>query len=186
MKKEAWSFVCQCGCGEKIPIPKRIDKNKIPQFKNNHWWRLDKYKEIIKTRNAKRVKLIPNISPCVGRRFRGGKYWSRVLMEKHIGRILLPSEHVHHINGDKTDDRIENLIILTKEKHTSLHKSTSETIEYNCDHCGKKLSQKMWKYKRSKKHFCSKECFDNSSLKRKLTPKEYNRYFYENSKKKKI
>lgn len=45
----------------------------------------------------------------------------RYVMEQHIGRKLRPDEVVHHLNHNKTDNRIENLLILSSGEHTSLH-----------------------------------------------------------------
>lgn len=44
----------------------------------------------------------------------------RHLMERHLGRKLLPTEDVHHLNGDKTDNRIENLEVIAHADHTRL------------------------------------------------------------------
>lgn len=46
----------------------------------------------------------------------------RVVMEKLLGRKLDTKEHVHHVNGDKLDNRINNLKILTPAEHNTLHK----------------------------------------------------------------
>lgn len=53
----------------------------------------------------------------------------RWLMEQHLGRTLEPSEVVHHINEDKTDNRICNLHILSRSTHIRHHKHGLDILE---------------------------------------------------------
>jgi len=48
-------------------------------------------------------------------------YEHTIIAENYLGRKLNPNEHVHHINGIKHDNRVENLQVLTIAEHTKLH-----------------------------------------------------------------
>ncbi len=52
--------------------------------------------------------------------------YAHLVMEKHLGRYLNTNEMVHHKDGDKTNNDLPNLELMTIGEHVSLHNSLKE------------------------------------------------------------
>jgi hypothetical protein len=48
----------------------------------------------------------------------------RRVAEKIVGGKIYPGREVHHINGDKSDNRRSNLTILSRAQHRRIHRKS--------------------------------------------------------------
>ena len=51
-----------------------------------------------------------------------GQKEHRYIMEQKLGRKLKRNEVVHHIDGDRTNNDISNLIVMSRGEHSALHR----------------------------------------------------------------
>jgi endogenous inhibitor of DNA gyrase (YacG/DUF329 family) len=96
-------------------------------------------------------------------RSKTSKLYSRYLMEEHLGRTLGRDETVDHINRDKTDDRIENLRILSRAQHSSEDHVRVQMVKFTCSWCGGPGEQKARNLQHAARQgkagpFCGKSC----------------------------
>jgi hypothetical protein len=80
----------------------------------------------------------------------------RKVMEEYLGRELKRNEYVHHKNGNKRDNRIENLEIMTPLEHNRHHLEKLPKIKI-CIECGKEFIPPV--NHRGRNNICSKECW---------------------------
>lgn len=54
----------------------------------------------------------------------------RIIATQKLGRELLPEEEVHHIDGNHTNNKIENIIVLSKSEHAKIHAARKDRDKY--------------------------------------------------------
>lgn len=85
----------------------------------------------------------------------------RYIMEQHLGRKLKRNEYVHHINCNKKDNRIENLVVMTPLEHNRLHNDKLPKTKI-CKVCGKEFQPPV--KHRGRNTICSQECWYKHTL----------------------
>lgn len=99
----------------------------------------------------------------------GRRYHHDYCLEHHLvwwdntGEVVTEDEVIHHKNGDKTDNRFENLKKMSRAEHASHHASTGRTIAIlKCPECGSIFERERRSTHLSnpsrKATFCTKSC----------------------------
>lgn len=117
--------LCECGCGEPAPTARKTRrslghvKGAPIRFINRHAIRFGptnhRYNGGICIRDDGRAVICGRDGSL--------RFFYRVIMEAHLGRALSSGEVVHHRNGDPSDDRLENLELMTRAAHIDHHRA---------------------------------------------------------------
>ena len=93
--------------------------------------------------------------------------YPRVLVENKLGRKLLPDEDIHHIDGDRLNNNIDNLQVKMHGEHQREHSQKYFDKTVKCEIYGKEF---VWDKKKQCRYFidlhrgknrvisCSKKC----------------------------
>lgn len=94
---------------------------------------------------TKMGKYLCEFAPSNPRATREGYVYTHVLAaEKKLGRLLNPEECVHHLDENKYNNELDNLIVFkTKADHAAFHKGVEMVLDGDVWYCpGKKIDNK--------------------------------------------
>lgn len=85
------------------------------------------------------------------------KYEHKLVAEQAYGSVP-KGHHVHHANEIRTDNRAENLSIVSPKEHVNAHGRVAQFVDTTCAHCGKPLRIYHVQFRKSKDSYCDQVC----------------------------
>lgn len=99
-------------------------------------------------------------------------YLHRHVASEKLGRWLRPDEHVHHLDGDKSNNTPDNLVVMTSSEHSHQHHGT--VVDATCRWCGNPFRPSQ-----NGVVYCSVECGGRGSRKFDIGKEELARLVWE-------
>ena len=89
-------------------------------------------------------------------------YEHREIVERQIGRKLRSDEHIHHIDGNPRNNKLENLKIVSPAEHVRIHKPARKSKTCSVKGCNNKhhargLCKKHYRQAYPEKYYSKKE-----------------------------
>lgn len=121
--------LCECSCGQDAGYFNRtksyigIKKGDPRRFINGHNTRKLSSEEQSRRGNFNDGSKLRNIPKKHGNSYIKFKHihLHRLIAEKKLGRKLIKGEIVHHIDGNKKNNNIDNLEVMTQSEHARKH-----------------------------------------------------------------
>lgn len=93
----------------------------------------------------------------------------RYVMERHLGRKLKHNEEVHHINGDRYDNRLDNLEMVITNEHKKIHAlklHEERSVMLICEYCYEIFTRLLYKciMKKNGSFYCSQKCSGKATI----------------------
>jgi hypothetical protein len=99
-----------------------------------------------------------------GKRYRNRYVYEHQLVWWQNSGQLVPVDYlIHHINENKTDNRIENLELKSRSKHSAEHQKPAPLKLLVCEFCAKEftIDERNFRFKtkiKQERFYCSRSC----------------------------